>query len=251
MVTPSPKEDSGDSSGENKKQEIYKLHSDQSSTTNLVSRLKVTDIVSYSNEKVSGENDIIPKMDSCNHILHLLTNPKCDHFEREKSRIFTVTLYIKSIEEESLQVIFEESKLTVVLRSSDVRILKQYPLLKQYDNHFLLWKLHLRGQIIPANSTFCLKSHNLEIKLYKAADGNWGSLEASDLKKKLAQDVQNETWIPFGKNEKEVANLTIFDPSEEKHITSFSCEQISVDSQLVKMGYTGLMNMGNSCYLNA
>ena len=62
MVTPSPKEDSGDSSGENKKQEIYKLHSDQSSTTNLVSRLKVTDIVSYSNEKVSGENDIIPKM---------------------------------------------------------------------------------------------------------------------------------------------------------------------------------------------
>jgi len=111
----------------------------------------------------------------------------------------------------------------------------------------------------------------LEIKLYKAADGNWGSLEASgnchqhislylvseflnfiiDLKKKLAQDVQNETWIPFGKNEKEVANLTIFDPSEEKHITSFSCEQISVDSQLVKMGYTGLMNMGNSCYLNA
>ena len=62
MVTPSPKEDSGDSSGENKKQEIYKLHSDQSSTTNLVSRLKVTDNVSYSNEKVSGENDIIPKM---------------------------------------------------------------------------------------------------------------------------------------------------------------------------------------------
>lgn len=155
--------------------------------------------------------------------------------------------------------------------SRDPGFLKQYPALES-DDELLQWKIETRETIVPDKCTFRLKPTNLELKLIKAVSGKWESLEAvSGNKTKMhtctkphlnlitilfALDlsdhpVQKETWISLAPSK--VAKSSITDSKKEDKDDPLALPSApSVDSLTVcRTGYTGLGNLGNTCYLNA
>ena len=133
------------------------------------------------------------------HTIHPVRNIKLDHHDHPET--VSVTLYIKSISQESLKVDFEEKSISVTFRTrykiislifllvikliseipplySDPGFLKQYPAFGEEDD-LMQWQIETRETIVPEKCTFRLKPTNLELKLIKTVVSKWESLEAT------------------------------------------------------------------------
>lgn len=66
---------------------------------------------------------------------------------------------------------------------SDPAFLKRYPIIEESDD-LLQWKLETRAVIVPEKCSYRLKPTNLELKLIKAIECKWESLEATSGKLK-------------------------------------------------------------------
>ena len=80
---------------------------------------------------------------------------------------------------------------SLLRRRSDAVLVKRHPVLEQAD-HFLRWDLKLKGAIVPDRSSYLVKKVNLELKLYKACAGEWGSVEAVGTSLPPARNGMNE-----------------------------------------------------------
>ncbi|XP_046440466.1 ubiquitin carboxyl-terminal hydrolase 19-like [Daphnia pulex] len=194
-------------------------------------------------------DDSLP-MELCPTI-HPVHNLKLDHHDHPET--VSVTLYVKNIAKESLRVDFGETCISVTFRTSDPGFLKQYPTFGAEDD-LMQWQIETRGTIVPEKCTFRLKPTNLELKLIKAVTSKWESLEATVDSSSTGPSIQKETWIslaPPKAAKPSPASRKKFeeDASQETNSIPLSPSADSVVS--FKAGYTGLGNLGNTCYMNA
>ena len=106
--------------------------------------------------------------------IHPVRNIKLDHHDHPET--VSVTLYIKSISQESLKVDFEEKSISVTFRTR-YKILSLI-LLLVIKFIFEIPPLYSET-IVPEKCTFRLKPTNLELKLIKTVVSKWESLEAT------------------------------------------------------------------------
>lgn len=183
--------------------------------------------------------------------IYPVCNLKLNHHDHPET--VSVTLYIKNITKEFLKVEFEEKSVSVTFRTTDPGFLKHYPSFVA-DEDFMQWKIETRGIIVPEKCSYRLKPTNLELKLIKAVSSKWESLEASVDSSPSTRTVQKETWIslaPSTTSKRSSSPSKNSDEDEETNPFSPSSPCASNPVVLTKAGYTGLGNLGNTCYMNA
>ncbi|KAI9557505.1 hypothetical protein GHT06_017333 [Daphnia sinensis] len=186
--------------------------------------------------------------------IHPVCNLKLDHHDHPET--VSVSLYIKKIAKEFLKVEFEEKSVSVTFRTTDPGFLKHYPSFAAEED-LMQWKIETRGLIVPEKCSYRLKPTNLELKLIKAVPTKWESLDALVGSSPSTRTVQKETWIslaPSTTSKRSSSPSKNSDEDEETNPLSPSsppspCASNSV--ALTKAGYTGLGNLGNTCYMNA
>ncbi|XP_064487275.1 ubiquitin carboxyl-terminal hydrolase 19-like [Ornithodoros turicata] len=215
-----------------------------------------------------------------------VVNPKFDYYESGVSRdAVTVTLFVKGILKESLQVRFGEHSFSVMfqLRDSNVEFFKQYN--APHDATFL-WHLNVREEIKPEVCKFRLSTHKLELTLVKRIAQKWPSLEAPE--EKSAGSSPSNMWVPVSKsplppphsensggegpqllssedpgpvedaaemNSGDAGNFTPRKGEPAKRPTCTVSPQLVHGSYPalgpVALGHTGLDNVGNTCFMNS
>ena len=127
-------------------------------------------------------------------------------------------------------------------------MVKKYPVLKEKHN-YLSWVIHLNGEIVPAQSTYHLKPSKLEINICKAHKKPWRSLVSTDSKEVTSPgEVKMDTWLPLAPPKPTDPEPTGSN-SQKELIPEAVCETKCLPP--VRVGYTGLINLGNTCYMNS
>ena len=131
---------------------------------------------------------------------------------------------------------------------SDPVMVKKYPFLEE-KHCYLSWVINLNGEIVPAQSTHNLKPSKVEIIICKAEKKPWGSLiSTNSLEVASPGEVKMDTWLPIAP-----AKPTDPQPAENNSPKELIPEAVCRPKclPLVEVGYTGLINMGNTCYMNS
>ncbi|XP_046561089.1 LOW QUALITY PROTEIN: ubiquitin carboxyl-terminal hydrolase 19-like [Haliotis rubra] len=204
-----------------------------------------------------------------NHIKH-------DFFERDDK--FVLHIYVKGTNKDAVNVVFEKSAFLVKFHTQDVKFLKLHEGTSE-DTAFC-WKVKLRKDIKPEMSTYKITGTYIELVLKKLSTERWGSLEAPQ--RKETESAKSDSWIstkkPTSTGNTGLAFDEMSDVNVDKCQASVSAdnsdreERAAVSNtnenskkptckvqplnkldgqQMVSPGYTGLDNLGNTCFMNS
>ncbi|XP_015784406.1 ubiquitin carboxyl-terminal hydrolase 19 [Tetranychus urticae] len=197
-----------------------------------------------------------------------------ESYERDEHSI-TLIVYIKDIKDGSYKVTFGESTVNIVFQTSNPRLIApefgDFP----HDTEFS-WTINLKKEIVPEQCSYNKTAFKLEVKLKKKKPLKWDTIE--EAKPKVLKDTLQEidlrkvpskrnVWIPAAPMEDDVdievpnenlynnlggdiygASIPLPPPEEMRSYTS----KLSLSSfSSSEVGYTGLDNLGNTCFMNA
>ncbi|KAL3852453.1 hypothetical protein ACJMK2_016087 [Sinanodonta woodiana] len=204
----------------------------------------------------------------------------------EKDDTFTVHIYVKEVNKDAVRVNFEPQTLIVRFQTGDKRFLQLH---KMDEDMVFLWKIQLRGEIVPEKSRHKITSSLIEIILGKKEFTRWGDLEALKRKIPAESPSRSDTWIninqvkpaalPSSRNspddenqarkERDIKrekseinkgkeNKTNQNEANKENVAQKPTCKVSPLNKnalaaeiLVSPGMTGLDNLGNTCFMNS
>ncbi|XP_070557483.1 ubiquitin carboxyl-terminal hydrolase 19-like isoform X2 [Ptychodera flava] len=92
---------------------------------------------------------------------------------------FVVHVYLKEINENALQVIFEEERLIIKFKTRDTKFLNLHS--PSTPNTLFVWTIQLRKAVKPEQCTYMVSKVRLEINLMKKIPERWGAFEAPSI----------------------------------------------------------------------
>ncbi|XP_071960170.1 ubiquitin carboxyl-terminal hydrolase 19-like [Antedon mediterranea] len=208
-----------------------------------------------SDEKQDSDDD-----NTTDHLFELQF-VKTDFYERDGT--VSVSVFVKKIVDETIHVNFEKEELDVKFSSKDPNFLKMYE--GTTESTVFHWKIKLSNEIIPEKCTSKAMSTKLEIKLKKATSTKWSSLEKQIIKSSSTEAKPNDGWHSLGsKPTKSIRgaaggakSIAVVEQVQPKKPTcavqpmSYSNNEDSSKQALYQIGFTGLDNMGNTCFMNS
>ncbi|KAK7102274.1 ubiquitin carboxyl-terminal hydrolase 19-like [Littorina saxatilis] len=209
-----------------------------------------------------------------------LQHMKHDFFERDDSII--VHMYVKSVSKDAVKIHFDKHSFTVKFQTSDAKFLQLHEGTSE-DNVFC-WKVNTKNFLNPALCKYKTTTSFIELTLEKASTVRWAGLEA--LTKKEAAPPKSSSWIPASSGAGAAAassdsstSAVAFDEMSQVDVNRRDSESndMSSSSQLgastsktqkptakvqplnkqqtdvpvVRPGFTGLDNLGNTCFMNS
>ncbi|KAK3602943.1 hypothetical protein CHS0354_039361 [Potamilus streckersoni] len=204
----------------------------------------------------------------------------------EKDDTFTVHIYVKEINKAAVEVNFEPHSLTVRFHTGDKKFLQLH---KMNEDTVFLWKIQLRGEIIPEKSKYKITSTLIDITLGKKLFTRWGDLEALKRKSPSENPSQTDTWINISQVKPAAMPSSRHSPSDENQARKErdikkekseinkgkenktnqneankenvaqkpTCKVSPLNKNshtaeiVVSPGMTGLDNLGNTCFMNS
>ncbi|RWS25287.1 hypothetical protein B4U80_07359 [Leptotrombidium deliense] len=192
---------------------------------------------------------------------------KLDYYEKGNDDL-TVCLYTKSVLNESVIVDFEETAFNVKFHTNDLKFLSSFP--SASSNTTFIWTLELKYAIKPEECSFKVNTVKIEIYLKKKESFKWDQLAI--VKPKNVNGIEPKSSVytvgaDFNlQSTKTPSNVWIPATGEvgpppapplppitkpkflEKPKEICSWMQSSVP---LGVGYTGLDNLGNTCFMNS
>lgn len=241
-------------------------------------------------EKVEGAPASLPSSDEESKDVNPpveLVNPKYDYYESgANGDTVTVTLFVKSISKEALAVDFDERGFLVKFhtKNTNTEFLEQHGASEETT---FTWRVNVKEAIRPEDCRYRLSPCKLELVLKKKVASRWSSLELAPPPKKIAEPVAapSNTWVPVSRNvqgrtplsnvapvhqltnnvqpsvqpavldscagDASTASAAQVDPLSKKVVNKLETRPPPAPPAVVAPGYTGLDNLGNTCFMNA
>ncbi|XP_072023222.1 ubiquitin carboxyl-terminal hydrolase 19-like [Amphiura filiformis] len=209
---------------------------------------------------------------------HVISHAKNDIFEKDATSL-NLNVYVKQIIKESFDIDFQDELLTIRFSTKDNQFLGLNP--PSTSDTIFKWTIHLKYAIIPEECTFKVLKTKLDICLKKKDPAKWNMLEKTQYKSNTASGGQKGKttggWVPLnsgarqktlGSNgEKDVArgavggakSVDAADNRTQKPTCAVPPLSLSHESNKqtgeavaqYKKGFTGLDNLGNTCFMNS
>ncbi|XP_033646782.1 ubiquitin carboxyl-terminal hydrolase 19-like [Asterias rubens] len=215
---------------------------------------------------------------------YIINHAKNDWFEKDTSSL-DLHIYVKQIDKESVDVYFRDQEMTVRFRTSDTKFLKLHTNVS--EETLFSWTIHLKSSISPEQCIYKINPYKLDFHLRKKVSERWGSLERVITKASpAAQAGVSSKWMPLSSanssnTDKEDLGEMAKDVGSEKDVLRGAVGGAkSVDSgadnrqqkptctvppqshlpgtsqtvtkpELYNPGFTGLDNLGNTCFMNS
>ncbi|XP_078342012.1 ubiquitin carboxyl-terminal hydrolase 19-like isoform X3 [Crassostrea virginica] len=163
-------------------------------------------VTSLSGNSQSGDTDsgvhVIDQEGEKDEPVYELNHIKHDYIE--KDFLFTLHVYVKEMKKDYVKVICETRTLTIQFQTLDQKFLQLHP--GTTDETTFLWKVNLKGEIIPDKCVHRVTGTMLEIKMNKAKMQRWSSLEATQHKE--PSTGKSSEWISTGKGTSPVVSTS-------------------------------------------
>ncbi|XP_062607024.1 ubiquitin carboxyl-terminal hydrolase 19-like isoform X1 [Saccostrea cucullata] len=177
-----------------------------------------------------------------------LNHVKHDYIE--KDFLFTLHVYVKEMKKDYVKVLCEPRNLTVQFQTLDQKFLQLHP--GTTDETTFVWKVNLKGEILPDKCVHRVTGTMLEVKMFKIKQERWSSLEPSQHKATATTDsttVRSDGWISTGKNKPPSTTTTTntespttgqvsFDELAEVGVSKKS--DVEMENKSSEMGATGV-----------
>ncbi|XP_074644524.1 ubiquitin carboxyl-terminal hydrolase 19-like isoform X2 [Tubulanus polymorphus] len=252
---------------------------------------KTVELMETEEEKVDSpekekllESSILMDQQIPDEVLYTISHAKNSYFEKDKDLM--VTIFIKTVNKETLVVNFEEKMLSIKFQTSDAKFLQLH---ENTDcKTIFFWPLNLREEIIPDQCRYKVNSSLIELALRKKISKRWVALEAP-ASTETSSSSPTDKWVPLGNRNKTSTAIPLpppppppitakssvaFDEMAENinkittKSTTFSNKDIDSNitqkptcmvsplnkSDAVSMvtpGLTGLDNLGNTCFMSS
>lgn len=208
-----------------------------------------------------------------------LVNPKYDYYESGvNGDTVTVTLFVKSISKEALVVDFDEKSFLVKFRTKNTNseFLEQHGATEETT---FTWNVNVKEAVRPEDCRYRLSPCKLELILKKQVASRWSSLELAPRPKKIEPvPAPSNTWVPVQRSlpvgRTPLSNVapvhqmvstqpplpdpcagdtvaTLDGPLPKKVLPAVQPRPPPAPPAVVARGYTGLDNLGNTCFMNA
>ncbi|XP_029838592.3 ubiquitin carboxyl-terminal hydrolase 19 isoform X1 [Ixodes scapularis] len=225
-----------------------------------------------------------------------LTNPKYDYYESgANGDTVTVTLFVKSISKETLNVEFHDAGFSVRFRTKNTNS-EFLELHKATEETTFVWRVNVKEPIRAAECRHRLSPCKLELILKKVVPAKWSCLELPVKKEPMA--APSNTWMPVSRSaslaapppeastpiplaaaperagcsepptldssagdasslhaptlkQEEAKKKTYVVPTQRTPPDGGAERSPAVLEPEVALGYTGLDNLGNTCFMNS
>jgi len=147
-----------------------------------------------------------------------------------------VTLYVATVDPWSLKVTCEGKTLVVKFKTSNEKILSS---LKATQTDELEWRANLHGDVKASGCSHQCTIRLLEIKLVKEEKKKWDYVFEHEKDQEKNHSVAKAT-----------SNVKKF-PEKTTNTSKISARDEFKALNAVDIGFTGLNNLGNTCYLNS
>ncbi|KAK8757004.1 hypothetical protein V5799_000296 [Amblyomma americanum] len=250
-----------------KKVVVKMVKQDPSIDWQQLEKLEETQSLPVSDEEPKEENPTVE-----------LVNPKYDYYESGvNGDTVTVTLFVKSISKEALVVDFDERSFLVKFRTKNTNseFLEQH---NSTEETTFTWRVNVKEAIRPEDCRYRLSPCKLELILKKQVASRWSSLELAPQPKKIEPvPAPSNTWVPVQRSvpgRTPLSNVapvhqmaTVQPPTPDpcagdtvavpdsplpkKALPAVQLRPPPAPPAVVARGYTGLDNLGNTCFMNA
>lgn len=184
-----------------------------------------------------------------------LVNPKYDYYESgANGDTVTVTLFVKSISKEALVVDFNPGGFVVKFRTKNTNseFLEQHG---STEETTFVWKVNVKEAIRPEECRHRLGPCKLELILRKQVASRWSSLELAPPQAKGEEGEPSNRWVPVtSRSPQAPPQAAPPAPPPPPPLESRPPDPRAGDAQQPPSpvrGYTGLDNLGNTCFMNA
>ncbi|XP_025107541.1 ubiquitin carboxyl-terminal hydrolase 19-like [Pomacea canaliculata] len=179
-----------------------------------------------------------------------LQHVKHDFFEKDGN--LTVHIYVKGVNKDAVKVRFEDKSFLVKFQTGDAKFLQLNE--GASEDTVFSWQVNTKNSIIPSMCKHKVTANFIELTLKKASPERWSILEAPQ-RRETPTSSKPSSWIP-AKNSS--ANpMQHHRLHHQRHYGEKpTCKvqplnKVQVDTPVVTAGYTGLDNLGNTCFMNS
>ncbi|XP_076074330.1 ubiquitin carboxyl-terminal hydrolase 19-like [Mytilus galloprovincialis] len=206
----------------------------------------------------------------------------------EKDDTMTVQIYVKEVKKDTVEVNMTDQTFSVKFSTMNPQFLNLHK--DTTSDTIFNWEVKLKHEIVPEKCRYKLTPSVLEITLSKEVSRRWGALEAPQ-RKETAPAPKSDEWLPTTSSSSSSENksssakpkIVQFDELEDPVITKKqerdednramadsmkgatgtsassqkpTCKVSPLNKNMdleqnVRSGFTGLDNLGNTCFMNS
>lgn len=156
-----------------------------------------------------------------------LTSIRYDWYQSEDK--ITWFLYVKNAIRESIKLECQGQNCVVFFKTTDKLFLSQH---HAEPNDLFVWNVELNDKIVPEKCIFKSSNTSIELNLFTKCNKKWKTLiKEEKIEQNLAKQAQNRS--PSSSRSPSPQPKSIIIPTSTNY------------------GFTGLANLGNTCYMNA